>query len=383
MSKIGRQRHLRQWVVKVFDLLVKPDEPPARKAASFASGVLIGCLPLYGLHLLLSAMVARLFRLSLVRIYLGAHINNPLSAAALLYVELGIGSLILGKPWPTALPSSLASIHLAALGMALAVGSVAVGLALAALTAVATLRLARAWERSPGDVREVEAAARHFLESGISRWAFARGKLRLFSLYALLAEYHGLVDAASVLDLGCGTGLVLARLRERRQVQGRSAGDRPGPQEQCYLGLDASPRSIAVARESLGRWGRFEVADIEEAPFPAADVIVLADVLHYLPEPAQDAVLERAAQSLRSGGAILLREADAGGGWRFKVTRASERLRALLRGNFSNSFSYRSQEAWVSRLVALGLEISCRPAGQGTPFANFLLTARRLANPAG
>ena len=152
MSKIGRQRHLRQWVVKVFDLLVKPDEPPARKAASFASGVLIGCLPLYGLHLLLSAMVARLFRLSLVRIYLGAHINNPLSAAALLYVEIGIGGLILGKPWPTALPSSLASIHLAALGMALAVGSVAVGLALAALTAVATLRLARAWESEAGQL---------------------------------------------------------------------------------------------------------------------------------------------------------------------------------------------------------------------------------------
>lgn len=373
---------MRQWVVKVFDLLVKPDEPPARKAASFASGVFIGCLPLYGLHLVLSAMVARLFRLSLVRIYLGAHINNPLSAAALLYVELGIGSLILGKPWPTTIPASLGSIDLAALGATLAVGSVAVGFTLATLTAVMTLRLARAWERSPEDIREVEEAARHFLQSGISRWAFARGKLRHDPLYALLATSDGLVDAASVLDLGCGTGLVLARLHERRQVQGRSAEDKQGPGEQCYLGLDASPRSIAVARESLGRWGRFQVANIVEAPFPEADVIVLADVLHYLPEPAQDAVLERAAQSLRSGGAILLREADAGGGWRFKVTRASEHLHALLRGNLSNSFSYRSQEAWVSKLVALGLEISCQPAGQGTPFANFLLTARRPADPA-
>ncbi len=380
---MARQRHLREWVVKVFDLLVRPDEPPAQKAASFASGVFIGCLPLYGLHLLLSAMVARLFRLSLVRIYLGAHINNPLTAAVLLYVELGIGSLILGRPWPTQIPASLASMNMAALGMALAVGSVAVALTLAALTAVAMLRLARAWERSPDDVREVEQAARYFLESGISHWAFARGKIRHDPLYALLARSPDLAGAAAVLDLGCGTGLVLARLRERRLAAGRAAGNEHGQREQDYLGLDASPRRIAVARESLGRWGRFQVADIGKTAFPTVDTIVLADVLHYLPEVTQNAVLERAARSLRPGGTLLLREADAGGGWRFLVTRLSERLRALLRRDWRQSFCYRSRGRWMSRMAELGLDVSCQPAGRGTPFANVLITARRSKSPTG
>jgi uncharacterized protein (DUF2062 family)/trans-aconitate methyltransferase len=383
LSRIKRQRHLCQWVVKAFDHLVKPGEPATRKAAAFAAGVFIGCLPLYGLHLVLSALVARGFGLSLVRIYLGAHINNPLSAPFIIYAELGIGNLILGKPWPTSLPASLSWSYVFSLGLALALGSVALGVALSLLTAFTTLRMARAWEKCPEDVQESEEAARCYLEAGISRWAFARGKLKHDPLYSMLVASPGLVGASRILDLGCGTGLVLARLREHRQGEAQRNPDDSTPGKQNYLGMDASPGRITVANECLGQWGDFQIADITRAAFPPADAIVLADVLHYLPAVTQDAVLERAADSLQPGGVLLLREADAEGGWRFLMIRFSERLRALLRGDWRRRFSYRSRKNWINRLQALGLDISHEPAGAGTPFANILLTARRPTEPVG
>ncbi len=381
MNKVTRQKGLRHLVVRGFDLLVRPDATPGAKAAAFAVGVFIGCLPLYGLHLVLSAVVARMTRLSLVRIYLGAHVGNPLTAAPLLYLQLGVGSLLLGRPWPVHVPSSLAEVDLAAVGSALVVGSLAVGVVLAALTAMVTLRLARTWERSPEDVREVEEAARHYLDAGISRWGFARGKLRHDPLYGLLVRSPDLLQAGSVLDLGCGTGLVLARLHERLLTPGRIGEGVPSPLSPEYLGLDASAQRIAVARQCLGQWGSFQVADIATAALPRTDVVLLMDVLHYLPAAQQDELLGRVVGALRPGGALILREADAAGGWRFMVTRAGERLRALLRGDWRRSFCYRSGGDWEKLLTNLGLEVSAQGADQGTPFANVMLTARQKAAP--
>jgi uncharacterized protein (DUF2062 family) len=364
-------------VVRGFELLVRPDASPGAKAAAFAAGVFIGCLPLYGLHLVLSAVVARLTRLSLVRIYLGAHIGNPLTAAPLLYIQLGTGNLLLGRPWPLHVPSSLAQVDLAGLGMALVVGSLAVGAILSALTAMVTLRMARGWERSPQEVKETEEAARHYLDAGISYWGFARGKLRHDPLYGLLAGSRDLLQAERVLDLGCGIGLVLARLHERLIAAAGHKNDGSSPHVPDYLGLDASARRVHLATRCLGEWGTFQVADLAKIDLPGADVILLMDVLHYLPAEEQMELLDRVVQALPPGGVFMMREADAGGGWRFQATRIGERLRALLRGEWRQAFYYRSSSEWEEQLTALGLDVSAQSADQGTPFANAMLTARR------
>ena len=380
MKRATRQKGLRHWVVRGFELLVRPDATPGAKAAAFAVGVFIGCLPVYGLHLVLSAVVARLTRLSLVRIYLGAHIGNPLTAAPLLYLQLGTGNLLLGRPWPLHVPSSLAQVDLAALGAALVVGSLAVGVILAALTAVLTLRMARVWERSPEEVKEVEEAARHYLDAGISYWGFARGKLRHDPLYGLLAGSRDLLKAERVLDLGCGMGLVLARLHERLSGAGSRQDGEGSLHVPDYVGLDASARRVELANKCLGQWGTFQVADIAKVDLPGADVILLMDVLHYLPADGQVEVLGRVVQALPPGGVLMMREADAAGGWRFLATRAGERLRALLRGDWRRSFCYRTLGEWQQQLTALGLDVSAQSADQGTPFANAMLTARRPGN---
>jgi O-methyltransferase involved in polyketide biosynthesis len=115
---------------------------------------------------------------------------------------------------------------------------------------------------------------------------------------------------------------------------------------------------------------------------PESNVIVLLDVLHYLDEAAQRRLLERSVQALGSEGCLLVREADAGGGTAFTVTRTAERIAATCRGHFTQHFYYRSAAHWAGLLERLGLDVSAESMSAGTPFANVLLVAAR-SNSAG
>ncbi|HSS50274.1 MAG TPA: methyltransferase domain-containing protein [Thermoanaerobaculia bacterium] len=114
------------------------------------------------------------------------------------------------------------------------------------------------------------------------------------------------------------------------------------------------------------------------AELPTATVILLLDVLHYLAPADQEALLSRAAAALAPGGILLMRDADAGGGWRFTATRLQERFSSLLRGHLRPRFHYRSAAQWQEMLSRLGLAVDVQPMGMGTPYANVLLAGRRL-----
>ena len=64
----------------------------SREAAAVGLGVFLGCLPLYGLHLLLCWLLGSLFRLNRLKVYLAANISNPFVAPWLLLVELQTGA---------------------------------------------------------------------------------------------------------------------------------------------------------------------------------------------------------------------------------------------------------------------------------------------------
>jgi SAM-dependent methyltransferase len=92
----------------------------------------------------------------------------------------------------------------------------------------------------------------------------------------LLAHYYNLLipDDATVLEVGCGGGELLARLRARRVV-----------------GIDLSPAQIARAR-ALVPHGRFEVQAGEQLELVEKfDVIVVSDTLNYAADV--QALLER------------------------------------------------------------------------------------------
>ena len=74
-----------------------------------------------------------------------------------------------------------------------------------------------------------------------------------------------------------------------------------------------------------------------------------------------------------------MREADAAAGWRFRLVRFGNRITALCRGRLRPRFAFRTAAEWQAELADLGFDVSVAPMGDGTPFANVLLVARRLA----
>jgi 1-acyl-sn-glycerol-3-phosphate acyltransferase len=103
---------------------------------------------------------------------------------------------------------------------------------------------------------------------------------------------------ASVLDLGCGFGIATHWLAY-------------GSYERTLVGLDYDEHKVRVAQRSAPENPRirFETADILVADYPACDVVLLLDVLHYWVAEKQQLILDKAARALRPGGCLVLREA--------------------------------------------------------------------------
>ena len=350
-----------------------------------ALGIFIGCTPLYGLHLTLCVVCARLLGLNRIKTYLAAHISTPLLMPFLLFFEVQTGRLVRRRPLLSIQPSQVAAHwhwdwrHLALWQwkswIDLVVGSLVLGAVLAALLALITFLLLRRGQRPAAVEALVEATAHRYLDAGLVHCEMVRGKLRHDPVYLALLQDGALPPAGSLLDLGCGRGIALALLAAARDRRERGAWPEgwPPPPELQTRGIERATRTAAVARIGLDGRGAVEVADLRQAELPPADAILLFDVLHYLPSPDQERLLARAAAALRPGGVLLVREADAGAGWRFFAIRCSERLMAWLRRDWRQPFHYRSQAAWLALLARLGLAASVAPMGSGTPYANILL----------
>lgn len=339
---------------------------PGRRAAAMALGTFIGCLPIYGLHLALTTVCARLLGLSRVLTYLAAHLNNPLTAPFLLYVEQGVGHWLLNGSWPELSLERLRAGGALGIGLDLALGSLVLGAVLGLFFGLITLAVAA--RRRPDPYHALcEAAAEPYLRAGVVHWEWVRGKLRHDPIFRALLEGDLAPRHGRLVDLGCGRGGLLALLAV--------AAERTGGPVPELEGVEL--RASLVKAASIGLEGRARViqADLAEHPPPPCDGAFLLDVLHYLPAAAQDALLARAASALRPGGVLLIREADADAGWRFLLTRIAERVAAIGRGHLRQRFAYRSLSDWRQRVERLGLVVDTRPMSAGTPFGNVLLVA--------
>ena len=76
----------------IWDTLRGGELSPERLALSLWVGTFIGCQPIYGLHLVLCALVCLPLRLDVVLAYLAANISNPLLAPFLLFLEFEVGT---------------------------------------------------------------------------------------------------------------------------------------------------------------------------------------------------------------------------------------------------------------------------------------------------
>jgi 2-polyprenyl-3-methyl-5-hydroxy-6-metoxy-1,4-benzoquinol methylase len=129
----------------------------------------------------------------------------------------------------------------------------------------------------------------------------------------LLGPVDGLTERLTggcrVVEVGCGGGSAIATLAEAY------------PQS-TFVGYDIDEHALGLARARLAPYGdrcsahRLDVMDLDAA---TADVVLLLDVLHDLPDPAGALGVIRSA--LAPGGLLVVAEADASGD--FEVDRHS------------------------------------------------------------
>jgi SAM-dependent methyltransferase len=225
-----------------------------------------------------------------------------------------------------------------------------------------------------------EAATRPYRAAGRYAWHFARGKLRHDPVFFSLLRRGLLPDRGRLLDLGCGQGLLLALLQAAQEAHraGRWPKDWPAPPLHLELmGIELREDRVRAAREALGGGAEVILGDLREAALRPASVIVILDALLYLGDGEQRRLLDRVAAALEPGGLLLLREADAGAGWTFQVTKWSERVACALRGDFGRPLRYRDAVQWVAELAERGFAVEAEPMSEGTPFANVLFIARK------
>ena len=221
--------------------------------------------------------------------------------------------------------------------------------------------------------REQRRALEAFAPLPLPERLFVRG--RMFS--APLVEVASRVSGASVLDVGCGHGAMVALL----------AAERP---ERRVLGIDPDPRKIAWATASVGRLPNVElrIATVEalapelDASFDAA---VISDVLYLLPIERWGAFLEATGRLLRPGGTLLLKEAEGDRSWRHLKCVAQEVLmvRVLRRTLGSGGLVLRPRAFTEALLEGAGFEevrITSLARGYTTP--HVLFEARRRLSSA-
>jgi hypothetical protein len=156
----------------------------------------------------------------------------------------------------------------------------------------------------------------------------------------------------------------------------------PIPRFDRLLGVELRPGIARIAADALRGEAEIITGDAAALPLPPADCALLFDVLHLMPAASQESLLRALAGSMAPGGVMVVREADAGAGWRFAAVRLGNRLKALAVGRWRQEFHFRTAPAWIACFGALGLRAEVRPMGQGTPFGNVLFRITAAEAPA-
>lgn len=227
----------------------------------------------------------------------------------------------------------------------------------------------------------LRAAAQRYLTSGRTVMHFVHGKLRHDPLYVELLRSGALSNASALLDLGCGRAALFSLLVEAREwhARGEWPASWPTPPTLRHMqGIELSRRDVRIANLALHPHAEVTHDDLVNASIRNASFITLFDVLHYLDANTQQHLLVRIADALEPGGTLLLRVGDPDAGWRHAFTYTIDCAAWALRGHAFAGLHFRRIDEWTTLLRYNGFAVDVAPMQRGTPFANVLLTARRV-----
>ena len=359
-------RRLRARVHGFLGRMLHEHTEPSRLALGVFVGAVVGCSPLFGLHLFVCMAVAYVLGLNQFVVYGAANISIPPLVPFIAFSSVQLGERLRhGRwmdlrlhdiSWHTA-PELAKQFFLDWLLGGLLVGA-SVGLVAAVVVYVIVHR------RRPVDAVGLllRQAGRRY--AGLpQRFAmYARLKYRMDPCYRAILP---LVPPDSfTVDLGTGLGMLpvaLALAAENRRA----------------LGVEwdvAKAEAGQTAAEGLDAV-EITTGDVREFAIPPCDVITLVDMLHYYDADTQRALLRRCRDALRPHGRMLVREGDGRrrGGARF--TRFVESTVTRLGWNRGPAVRFRPIDELSDDLTALGFVVRVdEVAGKLHP-GNVLLVA--------
>jgi uncharacterized protein (DUF2062 family)/SAM-dependent methyltransferase len=352
-----------------------------REAAALGIGTFIGCLPFYGFHLVLVAVVGWLLGLNRLRMYVAANISNPLFAPALIFAEIQSGAWLRRGDFHDLTIEAVRHTDPWVFGGDLLLGSAVLGGVLGAAIMAGTLASVANAPPIPAHIEAAfTAAADRYFEQSITAWEFARGKLRRDPLYRALLE-GALPGGDTLVDIGCGQGLALAAIADAARLaqERRWPGDAlPPPTFTQMIGIDTRARVAALATRALGGDAQIVHAFAPEGLPPSMSAALVFDVLHLMTPVEQERLLTAIMAGLSTGGVVLIREADAAAGWSFRAVEIGNRLKNVAVGNWRQRFHFRTSDEWQQLFTDAGWSVVRQPMREGTPFANVLFRLTRL-----
>jgi 2-polyprenyl-3-methyl-5-hydroxy-6-metoxy-1,4-benzoquinol methylase len=218
------------------------------------------------------------------------------------------------------------------------------------------------------NVAEHENACARVATQFSQRWLrnYVRGKLRRDRIYQ--AAYELLrSSAAPILDVGCGVGLLAFYLRER------ACGQR-------VLGLDVDARKIRFGAKIAADHYRdvdLRLHDVGKTIPDFSGNVALFDVLHYLPEPEQHALLSRLADCVAPGGLLIIRDCPRERRPRYWMTWLAEKFAQAISWNVNGALHFPSRRSIDDVFGAVEFDRESRPLWGASPFNNHIFIFRR------
>ncbi|HLQ38867.1 MAG TPA: bifunctional 2-polyprenyl-6-hydroxyphenol methylase/3-demethylubiquinol 3-O-methyltransferase UbiG [Planctomycetota bacterium] len=181
----------------------------------------------------------------------------------------------------------------------------------------------------------------------------------------LLQEWLPELAGRTVVDIGCGGGLLAAPLA--------AAGAH-------VLGVDRAPTALADARAHSGPRARFVAGDARALPVKGgtADLVLLADVLEHVTPVAP--LLREAVRLLRPGGMLFVSTINRTWRARWLAVTLGEGLRLLPRGTHDPRLFLRPEEL-LAMAANCGL-VPVRQTGERPALLRTLLARAIVLRPA-
>ncbi len=359
------QRGLKKYIRNFATTLLTERLDPASAAAAVFWGIFIGIVPIYGLQTLAALGVALLLRLNKPLTLAATFINNPFFLPFLIGGSLEIGCFLRTGRWQAWQMSAFTWAQLKGEAISVVLGSLVVGVVVGGICAVITAAVVYWNAPAQRSLRQrIRFVNRTYAGSARYDRGFVRWKMRLDRIFSLLAAED--LGTGTVVDLGCGYGMALCFAAF-------------GDQSRRLLGCDLNAHRISVAQQALHAMNaEVNVQDVRDFALPRAGLILILDVLQYLPAEEQLALLNSCCAALEPGGRLIFRVHDRERGLRTALTLGLDRLlfsaeHVGARPTILCAAQYRSA------LSEAGMEVVERRFRNLLPLAHILFLARRPA----